>query len=739
MALGEDEAEADASVNRKVPSCDRWNSGELLPTGLEPEQPPHLEVEGAPLWRAEANPGCISGVFLSQAHTASREPRADRSKPTLSGPLPSAGVGTGDPLHSVENQMEENRLPASQDLLQTVKVFGTINVCSEHNTDSEDDRSVVGSSQGLGLRQQPHASGLPLLSQWKSTASPGAPQLSSRSISASSVGSSLQGHQENAEPQSGSFANVSSLDVTVPQGASSVLGARPQFHWQGLSSQPVASGGDATGRGKRQLSFQAEYWACVLPDSLPPSPNRNSPLWNPNREYEDLLNYTYPLRPGPQLPKQPESHVLTDPVMHDSGVDLDSFSVSPASTLKSPANVSHNCSSTELPALPFSGAREPCLKRCPLGVSQKQSGISLTSWNQLASTPKAPKTEDASWGNREAALRGTKDCPPIGRTLSVGSPQLRTKEREQPFPRLEREKKASQSVGRPTCVKPGWVSEEEVESDDEYLALPTRLTQASSLVTYLGAIPTFVNLPTGAAEEHSSLEVSDSDGPASPTVDSSQRQHPSGTAFQGSVGQNPCFMYSTQPQDSTGKSSLMGSQALGVSSGLLNTQPSLQAAPDMWPFTEQTARETCPRKAEGQEKASLVQCVQAFCCQLEELICWLYKVTDVADFSTPPRSSLTGLKSSLQLYRQFKKDVEEHQSLTERVLEQGEVLLQCLLDNTPVLKDALGRIAKQSGELESHADHLYDSILASLDMLAGCTLIPDNRPTAAKEHLHKGL
>ena len=43
-----------------------------------------------------------------------------------------------------------------------------------------------------------------------------------------------------------------------------------------------------------------------------------------------------------------------------------------------------------------------------------------------------------------------------------------------------------------------------------------------------------------------------------------------------------------------------------------------------------------------------------------------------------------------------------------------------------VLQDVLGRIAKQPRELESHADHLYDIILASVDMLAGCTLISDN-------------
>ncbi|XP_036056701.1 centrosomal protein of 68 kDa [Onychomys torridus] len=732
MALGEDVAtEADASVNMKVPSCGKWNSGEqeLLPPGLEPQQPLHLEVKGGPLWRTEADTYCISGVFLSQAHTASGELVADRSEPALRGPLPSASMETGVFHLSGGRHMEENKLPASQDLLQRVKVLGTVTVCSGHDAGSEDNLSPVDSPQVLGLSQQLH------FSQGESTESPGAPQLCGRSISASSVGTSLQDHQEKAEPQSSAFAKVSSRELIEPQGTPSVVGTGPRPL---LSPQPVTPGGDATGLGKRQLSFQAEYWACVLPNSLPPSPNRHSPLWNPNKEYEDLLDYTYPLRPGPQLPKQLESHVLADPVMQDSGVDLDSFSVSPASTLKSPTNISHNSLSAEMPALPFSGAKDPCLKRWPLGVSQKQDGISLASWNQLASTPKASGTENASREKRDAAQRDTKDSLPIGKRLSVGSPQLRTKERGPPFPRLERQKRACQSVGHPSCVKPGWMSEEEVGSDDEYLALPTRLTPVSSLVSSLGAIPTFMNLPTGAAEEHSSLEVSDSDGPASPTLDSGQRQHPSGAAFQGPVVQNPCFVNSVHPEDSIGKSSMMSSQALGVSSGLLKTQPSLLAASDRWLCSEPVAAEKLPRNT-GQEKASLVQCVQTFCCQLEELICWLYNVTEVAELTTPPRATLTGLKASLQLYRQFKKDIDKHQSLTESVLEKGENLLQCLTDNTPVLKDVLGRIAKQSGELESHADHLYDSILASLDMLAGCTLIPDNRPTAAKERPREGL
>lgn len=46
---------------------------------------------------------------------------------------------------------------------------------------------------------------------------------------------------------------------------------------------------------------------------------------------------------------------------------------------------------------------------------------------------------------------------------------------------------------------------------------------------------------------------------------------------------------------------------------------------------------------------------------------------------TPPRPRRVGLKSSLQLYWQFKREIDEHQSLMERVLQKGEIL--------PVWKD----------------------------------------------------
>ncbi|XP_037383396.1 centrosomal protein of 68 kDa isoform X2 [Talpa occidentalis] len=740
MALGEEKVEVavEASKDTKAPSYGSWSCEEQevdTPDPVSREQLPRLEAEGGPAfpaWGAEEPhvPASCSGAGLGgpygacqpQGENFCKEPVAGGSKPALGCLLPPTGMGTADP-HCVGNQMEETRTSASEELPQTLAVPRATALSPGHDADIEDDPSPVESPQVLDLSQQACISCFPFTSRWRSVVSPGvaAPQFSSCSISASSPGSSLQCHQGQAEPQGCSFAKVSSSsELVVPQSAPSVVGPGPPLQW---SPQPVSSKDDVPGLGRRHLSFQAEYWACVLPDSLPPSPDRHSPLWNPNKEYEDLLDYTYPLRPRPQLPKHLNSHVLTDPVLQDSGVDLDSFSVSPASTLKSPSNVSHSCPPAEATTLPFSAPREPGLKQWPSRVSQKQGGRVLASSGQLASTPRASDSRDTSWESREPALRGVKDWLPMDKHLEVGSPQLRKWNRGWLSSRPGREKGASQCVRPSVCTKSGWKSEEEMESDEEYLALPTRLTQVSSLISYLGSIPTSVTLPSGAAEGQSSPDISDSDGPASLPSDSNQSQLRPGATLRVSRdpdNQNPPLPHSlVHAGDSAVDGSQVNSQALGISSRPLRTRSSLPAVSGQQAFSE-------PGAGREQGKESLVQCVKTFCCQLEELILWLYNVADITDHLTPLKSSLTGLKSSLQLYRQFKKDIDEHESLTESVLQKGEILLQCLLDNTPVLKDVLGRIAKQPSELESHADRLYDSILASLDLLAGCPLTPQH-------------
>ncbi len=113
--------------------------------------------------------------------------------------------------------------------------------------------------------------------------------------------------------------------------------------------------GDRTGGGETKLCssggrskghpmspYQANYWVCAIPEALPPSPDRHSAGWDPNREYQALLDYTYPLTPGQVVngwdssELQGDSLFQTDPNLQDSGIELD-----------------HLCSSTSLSGLGF--------------------------------------------------------------------------------------------------------------------------------------------------------------------------------------------------------------------------------------------------------------------------------------------------------------------------------------------------------------------------------------------------
>ncbi|XP_004710313.1 centrosomal protein of 68 kDa [Echinops telfairi] len=733
MALGEEKAEGEASSKAKTWPYGQWSCREQDMGSLGPvsgEQPPRLEAEGGPAspgWPAEgsqaptcwanADPGGPTGTLLLQGSCASKESAAGGSKPAPS-------MRPGHFLHSVGGQLEETKVSALGELPQARNVPRSTVPCSGRDADTNDDPSAVESPRALDLSTQTHLSGFPVSSGWAPGPSPGttAPQLSSHSpLSTSSPSPSLQSGQEKAEPPvSGSPAQASaSLELAVPQSPPPAVGPGPPRHW---SPQPMSSAGGAAELGRRRLSFQAEYWACALPGSLPPSPDRRSPLWNPNKEYEDLLDYTYPLRP----PQHLDSHMLTDPVLQDSGVDLDSFSVSPASTLKSPTHAAYSRPPAGASALLLSGPQEPSLRCWPSEVSPKAGSVGLPSCGHLASTPRAPGRRAAPWPSSAPALRVTQ---PEG-----GSPTLRT--RGGVWPSLpDRAQGAGPDVPSTPRVVPACRAEEELDGDDEFLALPSRLTQVSGLAAYLGSFPTLAPLAPGVAEGQSSLDISDSDGTASLPSHSSHSQLPSGAVAPGardSGSHHHGFLHpvTRARRETAGKGSLLSSLAPGVPSGQLRSRPSCQSRLDRPAFLLWDAAGRQPGEEGEQGEASLMQCVKTFCCQLEELTHWLYNVAGLTDLSTPCQPSLTGLRSSLQLYRQFKNNIDEHQFLTERVLQKGELLLQCLLDSTPVLKDVLVRIAEQPGELERHANHVYDSILASLDMLAGCTLIPDCKPTA---------
>lgn len=77
---------------------------------------------------------------------------------------------------------------------------------------------------------------------------------------------------------------------------------------------------------KQMSHSQTMYWACAIPSTLPPSPDRKSPNWDPDKEYQTLLDYTYPLRPNMTNAWSLNEHRLqTDQPFQDSGIEVDSF------------------------------------------------------------------------------------------------------------------------------------------------------------------------------------------------------------------------------------------------------------------------------------------------------------------------------------------------------------------------------------------------------------------------------
>lgn len=110
---------------------------------------------------------------------------------------------------------------------------------------------------------------------------------------------------------------------------------------------------DLTGRGGQNKScfsdgpskeykssvHQLNYRACTIPKSSPPSADRCSRDWDPNQEYQALLDYTYPLRPEEERSEWSSRAFQSKSHLQDSGIEVD-----------------HLCSSNSLSRLSFSGS-----------------------------------------------------------------------------------------------------------------------------------------------------------------------------------------------------------------------------------------------------------------------------------------------------------------------------------------------------------------------------------------------
>ncbi|XP_035176471.1 centrosomal protein of 68 kDa [Oxyura jamaicensis] len=454
------------------------------------------------------------------------------------------------------------------------------------------------------------------------------------------------------------------------------------------------------GRVRKMSSYQADYWACAIPDSLPPSPDRQSPHWNPHKEYEDLLDYAYPLRPRYKLGKAPE------PFFHDSGIDLDSFSLSPEGTLTSTSVYGQGWQAQGSRENPHRGFGASA-RRYSTPVSGKPGCVRAISYCEPSAAAKSASSNGTAGPSRgfpkdlRTELAGLSS---FHRPDVDGSSWCHLK--GSPSSNHKGQAKSTSRFLPTTQVLP---LRKEWDGDEEFLSLPPRLRELERLSQILSDLS--LTKRTSRQGYQTPPPYSDSQSERSPFRAAGSRDQRERT--EGFLGL--CHPYSSQKPswESTGSWSRVNRDPL---SGL-----HLPAG------TRSMLDGTCPGelgvkgrpKEKGQQGESLAQCIKMFCCQLEELICWLYDVADLTDSWVPPTPDAASVKAALCRYLEFRKDVADHQSLTESVLQRGEALLECMASNSPALKETLGLIAKQSEELESHAERLYKSVLAAVDPVQG--------------------
>ncbi|XP_073528270.1 centrosomal protein of 68 kDa [Phyllobates terribilis] len=410
---------------------------------------------------------------------------------------------------------------------------------------------------------------------------------------------------------------------------------------------------------EKSQTLAEQYWACAIPNTLPPRPDRTSPHWDPNKEYQDLLDYTYPLNPKYFLNKDEEDEA--DAFLHDSGVDLDSYNASCDSKFGSftctyrddhKAKTDRYLHENNL-SLPFAFST-PLLKRPDyLGLQNSPRSSNVTLCGEFS--PYATKLN-------------------LGKVCTTSLPPPKHDLIDKIFSEDKSSRGYSHQSGHFLSTTSVLPLHKDLDTDEEYLSLPPTLKELETLATHLKEL---------------SITVDDKD--------------------QGSGAKTKSRVSDDDPKDQKYIFDVFNHDEVKV-----NRFSSLRDMLDGRVTSEALDMSRC---ASVKETKSLVQRIQRFCQHLDRLIEWLYNFSEVTDNWTAPKPNVESIQLALSLYLKLKKDVAEQQLLANTVIRDGESLERCLALNCSALKDTLTLISKQSGELERHAERLYASVLEAMDTI----------------------
>ncbi|XP_034538395.1 centrosomal protein of 68 kDa isoform X1 [Notolabrus celidotus] len=454
-------------------------------------------------------------------------------------------------------------------------------------------------------------------------------------------------------------------------------------------TKPCSSGGHL--KGRTVSPHQANYWACAIPKSLPPSPDRHSAGWDPNREYQALLDYTYPLRPGQVVGEwgtsecQGDSLLQTDPNLQDSGIDLD-----------------HLCSSSSLRGSGTLGEdqRSPDLQGSTRSLDGLPSGTRLSLTDPVGLALGSPDCGQNPGGNNLYKKKGQHHQH---HALSSSSSS---------FFSSDAFRRSTSVLPRSRCVCG--------DLDEEFWPLPEQLEELQQLSQQVRDVTAQLSRPVTSSWE--------SLGPGTTSVLSSialpERQEAEDKELEGNNQDVD------EGQDEMGRGERSAAQTANHSvpeavrrragayiepAGGGLSRSSLR---EVEALVEQLSGLTVSGSQEDQrQRDSLMQHIKVFCSHLEQLIQQLYAMSERMELLAAPSMDIDSVKSSLAEYQSVQREVSSHQPLVSCVLQTGHRLLSCMNATSPLLRDALLMIERQSGALENHTEHFFASILSAMDSL----------------------
>ncbi|XP_067845603.1 centrosomal protein of 68 kDa isoform X2 [Heptranchias perlo] len=464
---------------------------------------------------------------------------------------------------------------------------------------------------------------------------------------------------------------------------------------------------------KEMLPYTSEYWACTLPDSFLPSKDRTLPDWDPDEEYQALLDFTYPLRPGHFTSKDSldGDYLSSDSYLKDSGIVADSFFPSLSNTLTSKSMLSSPAyqSSTSHPSNTtwgYSNRGEsidpPRCSSSPFYMYNQPFNVTFHPPYKTSTAPR-PIVECSTINETQLSESLINSAIASGSTLatSIGDSSFLSKSPNEGFFNQLISGRNPAGVIPTTQILP---LNKDWDSDEEYLTLPFKLNELEVLAQQLEDLSVHLdNKLTCATDTKGGIEKKTKDNEGG-TEDILINHGNSAEATQLSC-----------PLESGPTNTLKGSGSEDTITELKKASIFLKKL-GRWPGSQLMSKRQFQQGSEEQNKDCLLVHVQNFSTKLEEMIQWLYEVVETTANWIPPQPKMDSIKSSLNVYMAFRSDVNEHRGLTESVLKSGEILLQSVADTTPVLKDTLELIAKQSKQLTGHAAHLYSSVLTAMNM-----------------------